>query len=37
MTEEKQYDIFLSHNSDDRPLVEELALCLQDEAGLTLA
>ncbi|MBC8448330.1 MAG: TIR domain-containing protein [Chloroflexi bacterium] len=34
MTEEKRYDVFLSHNSDDKPLVEELALRLQDEAGL---
>ena len=29
----QQYDVFLSHNSDDKPLVEELALRLQDEAG----
>jgi len=34
MTEEKHYDVFFSHNSDDKPLVEELALRLQDEAGL---
>lgn len=34
MSEEKRYDVFLSHNSDDKPLVEELALRLQDEAGL---
>jgi len=35
MTEEKGYDVFLSHNSDDKLLVEELALRLQDEAGLS--
>jgi len=34
VSEEKRYDVFLSHNSDDKPLVEELALRLQDEAGL---
>lgn len=34
MTEEKRYDVFLSHNSDDKSLVKELALHLQDEAGL---
>jgi hypothetical protein len=34
MTEETQYDVFLSHNSGDKSLVEELALRLQDEAGL---
>jgi len=25
MTEETQYDVFLSHNSDDKPAVERLA------------
>jgi hypothetical protein len=33
-TGEKRYDMFLSHNSDDKPLLEELVLRLQDEAGL---
>jgi len=25
MTEETQYDVFLSHNSDDKPAVKRLA------------
>jgi hypothetical protein len=34
MTEEIQYDVFLSHNSQDKPAVEMLARRLADEAGL---
>ena len=34
MNSAERYDVFLSHNSDDKSLVEELALQLQDEAGL---
>ena len=34
MTEESQYDVFLSHNSTDKPTVETLARRLV-EAGLT--
>jgi hypothetical protein len=34
MTEEIQYDVFLSHNSQDKPAVERLARRLTDEAGL---
>jgi WD40 repeat protein len=34
MTEETQYDVFLSHNSQDKPAVERLARRLTDEAGL---
>ena len=34
MTEETQYDVFLSHNSTDKPAVETLAHRLV-EAGLT--
>lgn len=34
MTEEPQYDVFLSHNSQDKPAVEQLAHRLTDEAGL---
>lgn len=34
MNSAERYDVFLSHNSDDKPLVEELAQRLQDEAGL---
>jgi WD40 repeat protein len=30
------YDVFLSHNSQDKPEVEQLALGLQDESGLNL-
>jgi hypothetical protein len=28
------FDVFLSYNSADRPLVEEIAVRLRDEAGL---
>ena len=31
-----RHDVFLSHNSDDKPSVEELAVRLQGEAGLEL-
>jgi signal transduction histidine kinase len=34
MTQEIQYDVFLSHNSQDKPAVERLAHRLTDEAGL---
>jgi len=34
MTEETQYDVFLSHNSQDKPTVERLARRLTDEASL---
>jgi hypothetical protein len=34
MTDETQYDVFLSHNSQDKPAVERLAHRLTDEAGL---
>ena len=34
MTAEIQYDVFLSHNSQDKPAVERLAHRLTDEAGL---
>ena len=34
MAEEIQYDVFLSHNSRDKPAVERLARRLADEAGL---
>ncbi|MDH4136203.1 MAG: TIR domain-containing protein [Anaerolineae bacterium] len=34
MTEEIRYDVFLSHNSQDKPAVEQLAHWLTDEAGL---
>jgi hypothetical protein len=34
MTQDIQYDVFLSHNSADKPAVEALARRLQDEAGL---
>ena len=34
MAEETQYDVFLSHNSQDKPAVERLARRLADEAGL---
>ncbi len=34
MAEEIQYDVFLSHNSQDKPAVELLARRLTDEAGL---
>jgi hypothetical protein len=34
MTEEIRYDVFLSHNSQDKPAVELLARRLTDEAGL---
>lgn len=34
MTEEAQYDVFLSHNSQDKPAVELLARRLADEASL---
>jgi WD40 repeat protein len=33
MTEPERYDVFLSHNSKDRPLIEQLAICLT-RAGL---
>jgi hypothetical protein len=38
MTEERNqsYDVFLSHNSADKPIVEMLATRLQDEASLVL-
>jgi hypothetical protein len=35
MTAETQYDVFLSHNSTDKPAVEALARRLSDEAGLS--
>ena len=31
---EYQYDVFLSHNSDDKDVVERIAAQLEDEAGL---
>jgi hypothetical protein len=34
MAQETQYDVFLSHNSQDKPAVERLARRLTDEAGL---
>jgi hypothetical protein len=34
MTKEIQYDVFLSHNSQDKPAVERLARRLSGEAGL---
>jgi hypothetical protein len=34
MTEGTQYDVFLSHNSQDKPAVEMLARRLTDEVGL---
>jgi WD40 repeat protein len=34
MTEEIRYDVFLSHNSQDKPAVERLACRLTDETGL---
>jgi len=34
MTEEIRYDVFLSHSSQDKPAVEQLARRLTDEAGL---
>jgi hypothetical protein len=34
MSDQSEYDVFLSHNSADKPAVEELARRLEDEAGL---
>jgi hypothetical protein len=34
VTKETQYDVFLSHNSADKPAVEVLARRLTEEAGL---
>src|SRR5215468_8035164 len=34
MSEGKRYDVFLSHNSADKPAVEAFARQLEDEAGL---
>jgi WD40 repeat protein/energy-coupling factor transporter ATP-binding protein EcfA2 len=34
MVKETQYDVFLSHNSQDKPAVERLARRLTDETGL---
>jgi hypothetical protein len=34
MSDRSTYDVFLSHNSADKPAVEELARRLEDEAGL---
>jgi len=33
MTEEIRYDVFLSHNSQDKPAVEELARRLVKQKG----
>ena len=35
MPQQFQYDVFLSHNSADKPAVERLAQKLRDEAELT--
>jgi WD40 repeat protein len=35
-TNEKKYDAFLSHNSQDKPAVEQIARWLRDEAKLTV-
>ncbi len=34
MPVEKIYDAFLSHNSRDKPAVEQIGRWLEDEAGL---
>ncbi len=34
MVQAKRYDVFLSHNSRDKPVVVALARRLEDEAGL---
>jgi hypothetical protein len=36
MTTAKKYDAFLSHNSQDKPLVEQIARWLTQEAKLTV-
>lgn len=36
MSDEKFYDVFLSHNTRDKPLIKKLATCLKDRAGLSV-
>ena len=36
MVDEQSFDVFLSHHSADKPAVETLARCLEDEEGLRL-
>ena len=36
MSNEKLYDAFLSHNNNDKPAVEQIALWLRDQAKLNV-